>query len=122
MASVTLTNARLIGQNGSGLKTVVIRNGKIASVEPATVEQSVASPTDPVDVGGHFVGPSLADAHTHFSAWTLNQSRVNLSSATSAQAAIDIMRQAALDEPGQAPLVGRDLYGDTRLLNGSVSC
>lgn len=106
MSSVTLTNARIIGHNRDELKDVVVRDGKIISIELS----SNSSAGQSVDVGGRFVGPSLADAHTHFTAWTLNQNRVNLSSAVSASEAIELMRQAASsDEQGQKPLVGRDL-------------
>lgn len=102
---LVFTNARLIGQSDKTY-TVTVDGGKITSIESAEVQGDA----EVIDVGGRYLGPSLADAHTHFTAWTLNISRPNLAKATSAKEAIEIMRQEALKvEADMTPLVGRDL-------------
>lgn len=105
MTSVTFVNARLVDKKGT--YTVEIRDGRITSIE---VSDNSASSPNSVDLQGkHFLSYSMSDAHTHFTAWTLNLTRVDISAAQSAQAAVEMMVEAASNDPeSTAPLVGRD--------------
>lgn len=109
MSSITFINALLVDKPGTTY-TVVINNSRILSIEPSSSTPAVAfEGGEVVDLEGkHYLGPSLMDAHTHFTAWTLNRNRVDLSHAESAEEAIELMRQAGEGGDSATPLVGRD--------------
>ncbi|ORY88866.1 hypothetical protein BCR35DRAFT_288693 [Leucosporidium creatinivorum] len=107
MSSITFINALLVDKPGSTY-TVVVSNGHVTSISPST---PTSTEGEVVDLESkRYLGPSLVDAHTHFTAWTLNRTRVDLSKATSAKDAVQMMKDAAAKEGGDstAPLVGRD--------------
>lgn len=110
MNSITFINALLVDKPESTY-TVVITNGRVTSISPSTAP-TLSAGGEVVDLRGEqYLGLSLVDAHTHFTAWTLNRTRVDLSKARSARDAIELMKDAAArDEGGSTtPLVGRDL-------------
>ena len=111
------TNARVIDTPSDDTFTVVVQDGRVQSIEPSTLsstasQDKLAVDSDKIDLAGEwYIAPSLVDAHTHFTAWTLNLSRINLAGATSAKDAVELMRAAAnepTDDP-LAPVIGRDL-------------
>lgn len=106
MSSVTFINALVVDKLGTW--TVVVEDGKIASLTPSS--ESTATQSDSVDLEGkRWLGYSLMDAHTHFTAWTLNLTRTDVSKATSAREAVEMMVEAAKKDPESTmPLVGRD--------------
>lgn len=108
MSSLTFINALLVDKPGSTY-TVVVSYGHVISISPSSPTSTAG---EVVDLRGEqYLGPSLVDAHTHFTAWTLNRTRVDLSKARSAKDAVQMMKDAAAREGGDstAPLVGRDL-------------
>ncbi|ORY88870.1 putative hydrolase [Leucosporidium creatinivorum] len=114
MSSTTFINALLVDRPGSTY-TVHISAGIVQSILPSNSPSPARTPAESeiIDLDGRFyLGPSLVDAHVHFTSWTLNSSRPDLSSATSAREAIRLMEEAATKDRGggetTAPLVGRD--------------
>ncbi|CAM3566434.1 amidohydrolase [Isoptericola cucumis] len=117
MTTLLLTNARLAGASGpavgaaAGLVDVLLDGGRIAAVTPtgaAGAGHAVVT-GDVVDLDGRTVVPGLWDAHTHLTQWALVRHRLDVSWATSAAHAADLVRDrlryAAAPAGGQ-PLVG----------------
>jgi len=75
-----LSSARV----GSSLVDVLIEDGVIASITPATSAGR--------DLGGRWLSPGLWDNHVHFSQWSLIQQRLDVSAATSASHAASLVR------------------------------
>jgi hypothetical protein len=82
--STTFVNARLVGsQDTEGTYTVVVSGeGQIESIQPSTSSQAQsahASTSKVHDLKGQlYLAPSLLDAHTHFTSWTLSTRRLDL--------------------------------------------
>jgi len=89
--TVLLSNARLNGQ----LVDVAIEDGVISEISPAT--------TAGLDLGGRWISPGLWDNHVHFSQWALVQQRLDVSGATSAREAAELVR-TALAHASEPPL------------------
>ncbi|KAK4051916.1 hypothetical protein OIV83_002621 [Microbotryomycetes sp. JL201] len=106
----TFINARLVDAPSDETFTVTVENGMVSLIEPSS-KRSVPG-GNMVDLQSRlYIAPSLVDAHTHFSAWTLNLSRPSLADAVSARHAIGIMKQAIQADPdtrNTTPIVGRD--------------
>lgn len=103
--NLVLRNARLPG--GDDVVDVHISDGRIDSIgylSPVTLARSRT-----VDVGERWLIPGLWDNHVHFSQWAQTSRRLDVSSATSAAAAADLVaaRLAALPAPAEGDrLVG----------------
>lgn len=117
MTTLLLTNARLAGRAGrpggpaDGLVDVLLDGGRIAAVTPtgaADAGHAVVT-GDVVDLDGRTVVPGLWDAHTHLTQWALVRHRLDVSWATSAAHAADLVRDRlahAAPPAGGLPLVG----------------
>ncbi|WP_240034738.1 amidohydrolase [Glaciihabitans arcticus] len=58
-----------------------------------TIEDSIITAIEPSSgTGEYFVSPGLWDNHVHFSQWALVQQRLDVSAATSARQAVDMVR------------------------------
>ncbi|KAM0749855.1 hypothetical protein T439DRAFT_381413 [Meredithblackwellia eburnea MCA 4105] len=114
-----IKNVNLVGLDG--VYDLVISKGCIAAISRTTGGDlaTSSSPTSNLPEGEQevvdgkgkvWVGPGLRDAHTHFSTWALTQTRLDLSSATSAKETGEMVL-ARYKEPSEDPsavLVGRD--------------
>jgi predicted amidohydrolase YtcJ len=100
--NVVLTGARLTG--GDRLVDVVVRNGSIASVQPsaAPVDHGLAR----VPLDGRWLMPGLWDQHEHFTQWAQTARRLDVSRASSAAEAADLVRAHAASHAGSEVLVG----------------
>ena len=87
-----LSNARV----GESLVDVLITDGVIASITPATDLGR--------DLGGRWLSPGLWDNHVHFSQWSLLQQRLDVSAAASAAEAVARVRDNF--DSGRAPFIG----------------
>lgn len=102
-----LTDARLVGGDGSAAVDVLLSRGAVAAVAPRG-ELSATDATEVVDLGGRWLGPGLWDSHAHLDQWALVRRRLDLGSATSAASAAALVGQRlreAPPQPGEA-LVG----------------
>jgi predicted amidohydrolase YtcJ len=106
--SLVLRNGRLPGSDD--LVDVHIENGLISAIGP--VGRGTDRPTRTVDLGERWIIPGLWDNHVHFSQWSQTSRRLDVSAATSARAAADLVAErlaalAALPTAGdQDRLVG----------------
>lgn len=97
---LVLHRARLVGRDRP--VDVVLRDGRIASVEDAGAARGV-------DLDGRMVLPGLWDQHTHLTQWALARTRLDVSGAMSAAHAAALVAARLRDDP-PAPgvtLVGR---------------
>lgn len=113
-SSTLFKNARLVDKEGTF--DVLISQGTIVSIRLSTPSPqptaSISASTETIDLGSkYFIAPSLVDHHVHFSAWTLNKSRLDLSTAKSAKQAVQLVKERLEQEEGQdekEPFVARD--------------
>ncbi len=109
-----LANARL----GDSLVNIEIENGIITAVSPVGTSSEVVS-GDTIDLEGRWVLPGLWDHHVHFNQQALAVRRIDVSGATSAAEAAQIMANqvSRVRLPVGHPLIGhgfRDgLWPDT---------
>ena len=68
--------------------TVVLRDGKIASVGPGSTVD-VPAGADVVDVSGRFVTPGIIDAHSHIAVDSINEGGTTVSSMTGMEDVLD---------------------------------
>lgn len=94
-----LRNARLLDGPGE-LVDVRIEDGRIASIVPAGSVGSVGSDVETVDLDGRGLTPGLWDEHVHFTQWTIQQARLDLSRARSVEDTMRIVR-AEIARPGR---------------------
>lgn len=80
-ANLVLSNARVAGETVD----VAIADGRIASIT------SASGAGDGIDLNGRWVSPGLWDHHVHFTQWALARQRLDVSLATSAHAAADLV-------------------------------
>ncbi|GAA1721366.1 amidohydrolase family protein [Isoptericola hypogeus] len=108
MTALLLTNARLAG--GAEPVDVLLDGGRIAAATPTGAGGGHAVVAgDVVDLDGRTVVPGLWDAHTHLTQWALVRHRLDVSWATSAAHAADLVRDRldhAAPPAGGQPLVG----------------
>lgn len=90
--------ARVAGHDGE--HTVVVDQGVVTAIVPVGVRTEVPRPDRTTDLAGRFLRPGLRDAHTHFTQWVVRRRRVDLAAATSAAAAVAIMREALHERAG----------------------
>ena len=94
--TLLLTDARLVGAEGDPVD-VLVAGGRVASIAPAGTTAPAAAEVVPLD--GRWLGPSLRDAHVHFSQWAMLQQRLDLSEAASAAEAAAMVRASLGERP-----------------------
>ncbi|GLY16924.1 amidohydrolase family protein [Kineosporia rhizophila] len=96
MSEVQLRNARLL--KSEEIVDVVVAGDRVARITPAGTEpQSGAA----VDLDGRVLVPGLWDEHLHFTQWTIQQSRLDLTRTTSAVDVLEAVRRALPDVTGE---------------------
>jgi hypothetical protein len=86
-----LRNARLRGNDQPS--DVLVTDGVIRSLAASRHDLLGVADLETVDLEGRFVGPGLWDAHVHVAQWALRSSRLDVSAAGSAAAAVALVRQ-----------------------------
>ncbi|QNE43131.1 amidohydrolase family protein [Frigoribacterium sp. NBH87] len=105
--AVLLTNARLVGTDGSAPVDALLDGGVVVELAP---RGELASPVgaEVVDLEGRWLGPGLWDSHAHLDQWALVRRRLDVGGATSAAEAAALVGarlREAPPAPGE-PLVG----------------
>lgn len=95
-APLVLTRARLLG--AARTVDVLLRHGRVQAVGP-DVARTAGAGVEQVDLDGRTVLPGLWDAHTHMTQWALARQRLDVSAATSAAHAIQIVRDRLATRP-----------------------
>ncbi len=88
------TSARLVGGSPEPVD-VLVEDGLVRSVLPAGSAAPGAAPgaaPEVVPLDGRHLGPSVRDAHVHFSQWAMLQQRLDVSGAASAAEAAVLVR------------------------------
>jgi predicted amidohydrolase YtcJ len=83
-------NARFLG--GDDLFDVLIDGEKVTGISPAGSPSR--SDTEIIDLQGRFLTPGLWDEHVHFTQWTIQQSRLDLSGTNDADEVLTRVRGA----------------------------
>ncbi|KQO62993.1 amidohydrolase [Curtobacterium sp. Leaf261] len=98
-----LRNVRRIGTGGAPAD-VLVREGRITAVTPASVSDTAGSgrSVEVVDGDGAWVGPGLWDHHTHFEQWSMVRRRVDVSGAESAAAVAEVLADVLRTDPADA--------------------
>ena len=99
-----LASVRIPG--GTALHDVHVANGVVSRIAPAGASGPPGSQVANLD--GRYVIPGLWDEHVHMTQWALAANRIDLSGATSAREAADVVR-SALSGPGHAGADGSGL-------------
>jgi predicted amidohydrolase YtcJ len=103
-----LRNTRLPGD--SAQFDVLLTDGVVAAVSPAGsgLPDGRSMAARPLDLDGRHLLPGLWDEHVHFTQWALTRRRLDVSAASSAAAAADLVRQRVngTGRPADGPLVG----------------
>ncbi|MBT0769885.1 amidohydrolase family protein [Kineosporia sp. J2-2] len=89
MSEVWLRNARLL--QSEELVDVVVADGRISSIGPAGSAPGTGAGAD---LDGRVLVPGLWDEHLHFTQWTIQQSRLDLTRTTSAAEVLEAVRRA----------------------------
>ncbi|WP_202875245.1 amidohydrolase, partial [Kribbella albertanoniae] len=112
--STTLTRVRLVStSSGSGrLMDVVLRDGRIAAVYPSG---GVPAKGEIVDLDGRVVIPGLWDHHVHFDMLALSESRLDVSSASSAAECAALVGERLAGRSTGTTLVGTGFQDGTWL-------
>ncbi|GAA5894223.1 amidohydrolase [Sporobolomyces salmoneus] len=88
-------NARLVGfEDPRETYTVVVEGGKITTITPTSRAQEVPPAASNVyDLHGQlYLAPSLIDAHTHFTSWTLSTRRLDLYHCKSSNEVLELVK------------------------------
>lgn len=100
-----LAGARLPG--AEGLVDVRITDDRIDAVDLAgRLDARDAQGAERIELDGRWLVPGLWDQHVHFTQWAQTARRLDVSGATSAVAAADLVRRRIGAEPGDELLVG----------------
>ncbi|GAA5986054.1 hypothetical protein JCM5350_005514 [Sporobolomyces pararoseus] len=96
MATTTFINARLVGGPDSNERYTVVlgKEGTISEIIPTSEAQEVQA-HDPniYDLKGQlYLAPSLIDAHTHFTSWTLSTRRLDLYNCKSSAEVLELVK------------------------------
>lgn len=91
MTATLLRNARLRGADRPA--DVLVADGVIRSLSVARHDLMGIPDLDTVDLEGRHVGPGLWDQHVHVGQWALTGSRLDVSGATSAAEAVELVRR-----------------------------
>ncbi|GAB3275919.1 amidohydrolase [Kineosporia babensis] len=89
MSVLVLSNARLL--QSEELVDVVVTDARVSAIVPAGT--TIVEARRRIDLGGRIVAPGLWDEHLHFTQWTIQQSRLDLTATTSAADVLDKVRQ-----------------------------
>lgn len=105
--ALLLRRCRLVGSGPGGpdLVDVLLEAGRVASVLPAGA-LSPPPAVEEVDLDGRWLLPGLWDEHVHLGQWALARRRLDVSAATSAAHAADLVRQRALAETAAGTAAG----------------
>lgn len=98
--SLLLRGGRLPSVDGT--VDILIVDGRIADVAPAGRLRA----TETVAVDGRWIVPGLWDNHVHFTQWAQTSRRLDVSGATSAAEAAELVRVRAQESRGSEPIVG----------------
>ncbi|MBP1242370.1 putative amidohydrolase YtcJ [Frigoribacterium sp. PvP120] len=105
--AVFLTDARLVGADGSAPVDALLDGGVVARLAP---RGELASPAgaEVVDLEGRWLGPGLWDSHAHLDQWALVRRRLDVGGAASAAEAAALVGARLREAPPAAgePLVG----------------
>lgn len=104
LPDVVLASVRRPGSEA--LCDVHISAGVVSSVTPAG---AAPAGVHRVDYGGRHIIPGLWDEHVHFTQWALAANRIDLSAATSAREAADVVRSAVAGQATGCGAAGNDL-------------
>lgn len=100
--SLILANARVHGR-GNQFVDVVLREGRIAALQPAGTSAAGTGPGEPaprrLDLDGATVLPGLWDHHTHMSTWAKTARRLDLSGTASAAETVALVRSVVEERP-----------------------
>lgn len=91
MTATLLRNARLRGSDRPS--DVLVADGMIRSLSTARHDLMGIPDLETVDLDGRHVGPGLWDQHVHVGQWALAGSRLDVSGATSAAEAVELVRR-----------------------------
>ncbi|WP_300343514.1 amidohydrolase family protein [Nesterenkonia sp.] len=84
---------------------VRIAEGSIAQIQPAgSIRASAAA--EVVHADGRTLLPGLWDHHVHFTQWVMQQQRLDLTGATTAEQALELVAEAAAGTPEGRQLIG----------------
>jgi predicted amidohydrolase YtcJ len=100
MSATLLRNARLRGADRP--TDLLIVDGVIRAIGVARHDLMGIADLDTVDLEGRHTGPGLWDQHVHVGQWALSSSRLDVSAATSAAEAVELVRRH-LDSGPQTP-------------------
>ena len=105
--AVFLTNARLVGADGSAPVDALLDGGVVARLAPRG-ELAPPAGAEVVDLEGRWLGPGLWDSHAHLDQWALVRRRLDVGGAASAAEAAALVGARLREAPPAAgePLVG----------------
>ena len=93
MTAFLLRDARLFGHDDA--VDVRIEGGQVTGLVPAGTTSDDGA--EPVALDGRLLVPGLWDSHVHFTQWTIQRSRFDLSRTASAADVLDIVRDVLRD-------------------------
>jgi len=111
--TLTLTNARLIGERGllGSVINIVIRDGVISDIEfvghTSAMKLQGSLEGEVIDLGGRHVIPGLWDNHVHFGQWAQNRQRLDVSGKASASETAAFVAEVVTANPPE----GNELVG-----------
>ncbi|MCU1406224.1 MAG: hypothetical protein JWQ43_2527 [Glaciihabitans sp.] len=103
-APLHFTNARFLGQDDR--YDVAVDNGRITAISPSATGSGTGS--ELIDLDGRILTPGFWDEHLHFTQWTIQQSRLDLSGTASAEDVLERVRRE----------LRRNIYAPTSILTG----
>ena len=80
MSALQFTNARFLGAEERF--DLVVEEGRVSDIRPAGSAQLAGA--ERIDLDGRILTPGLWDEHLHFTQWTIQRSRLDLTGTTSA--------------------------------------
>ena len=89
-SDLVLANVRFAGN--TSMHHLHLRGGLVVRVAPAADSSGLAPGVPVADLDGRYVIPGLWDEHVHMTQWALAGHRIDLSGATSARSAADVVR------------------------------
>ncbi|RJN32752.1 amidohydrolase [Nesterenkonia natronophila] len=103
MSAVLLTDVRTAGD--AHPRDVLVRNGEVSAIAPAG-ELASERGVDQHDAAGRTLLPGLWDHHVHFTQWTIQRQRLDLTATESAREVLALVSEAARDASGRRRVVG----------------
>lgn len=108
---VRFDNALVVGYPSTSTFTIHVANQRVEAITPSTDLAPSISVDEVVDLEGKaWLGPSLVDAHVHFTTWSLTRMRLDLTHAVTACEVVELVSLEASKptEDPLAPIIGRD--------------